>query len=43
MKWWETSKVILNDPGFLNERLKKFDRENIVEKTINDLGAYMKT
>ena len=29
--------MILSDPGFLNERLKKFDRENIEEKRINDL------
>lgn len=35
--------MILSDPGFLNERLKKFDRENIEEKRINDLGAYMKS
>lgn len=43
INWWETSKVILNDPNFLNERLRKYDRENIVEKTIIDLGNFMKT
>lgn len=43
INWWETSKVILNDPGFLNERLRKYDRDSINEKTIKDLGEYMKT
>lgn len=43
INWWETSKTILNDPTFLSERLRKYDRENIVEKVINDLGNYMKT
>jgi dynein heavy chain len=41
--WWETCKVILNDPGFLSERLKKFDKENIPEKAIKDLGDFMKS
>jgi dynein heavy chain len=43
INWWETSKVILNDPGFLNERLRKYDKENIPEKLITDLGNFMKT
>lgn len=43
INWWETCKSILNDPTFLNIRLRKFDKENVEEKRINDLGAYMKS
>jgi hypothetical protein len=43
INWWETCRTILNDPNFLNERLRKYDRDNIPEKVIKELGDYMKT
>ena len=43
IEWWETCKVILCDAEFLSVRLKKYDKENIVEKSIKDLGDFMKT
>lgn len=42
INWWDTSKSLLNDPNFIS-RLENFDKENIVEKTINDLTAYKQT
>ena len=43
INWWETGKVIMNDPGFLNVRLRGFDKENTEEKRINDLTAFKNT
>lgn len=43
IEWWETCKAVLNDPTFINIRLFKFDKENVNEKAIKDLGEYMKT
>ena len=43
INWWETSKVILNDPEFITVRLKKYDRENISEKSIKEFGEFLKS
>jgi dynein heavy chain len=42
INWWETSKALLNDPNFI-KRLENYDKENIAEKTINDLTNYKQT
>lgn len=42
INWWETCKSLLNDPNFI-KRLELYDKENIPEKTINELTAYKNT
>ena len=42
INWGETSKALLNDHNFI-KRLENYDKENIPEKTINDLTNYKQT
>ncbi len=38
--WWEASKKLLNDSGFLN-MLKNFDLEHVDEKLIVNVGKFL--